>query len=401
MSVSAFDPPLKGIRVLDLSRVLAGPFCSMTLSDLGAEIIKIEIPDRGDDTRSYPPFINEVSSYFMSLNRGKKSVTLNLKDEDGVKVFHKLVEKSDVILENFRPGVTKRLGVDYEALRKINNKIIYCSISSFGQTGPYSKWPGYDLIIQGMSGLMGITGEKGRPPVRIGVAVTDINAGLHGVISILAALRVRDTFGVGQYLDVSLMDAGVSWLTYVAGNYFATNIAPERMGGAHPSIVPYQTFQAGDGKYILIAGGNDRLFSILCKVLKLEYLINDPDYNSNEKRVENRETLIPIIEHEIYKKPSNIWLIDLREAGFPCAPVYSIDEVFSDEQVFHREMIREMIHPKAGIIKQIGTPFKLSVSSAKLSSAPPELGEHTDEVLSKLCGLSNEDINSLHIKGVI
>jgi crotonobetainyl-CoA:carnitine CoA-transferase CaiB-like acyl-CoA transferase len=401
MLISASDPPLKGVRVLDLSRVLAGPFCSMTLSDLGAEIIKIEIPGRGDDTRSYPPFINGVSSYYMSLNRGKKSLTLNLKQEEGVKVIHKLITKCDIILENFRPGVTKRLGVDYETLRKINEKIIYCSISSFGQTGPYSQWPGYDLIIQGMSGLMGITGEKGRPPVRVGVAVTDINAGLHAVISILSALRVREKLGIGQYIDVSMMDACVSWMTYVAGIYFATNKVPERMGGAHPSIVPYQTFRAGDGKYLLVAGGNDRFFNILCNVLGIEYLIEDPHYNNNEKRVENRDTLIPIIQEKLLKKPRDSWLKNLREAGFPCAPVYSIDEVFSDPQVLHREMIVEVEHPKAGIIKQIGIPFKLSQSSAELSGAPPDLSEHTNEILSKLCGYSENKINSLRENGVI
>jgi crotonobetainyl-CoA:carnitine CoA-transferase CaiB-like acyl-CoA transferase len=391
MLISASDPPLKGVRVLDLSRVLAGPFCSMTLSDLGAEIIKIEIPGRGDDTRSYPPFINGVSSYYMSLNRGKKSLTLNLKQEEGVKVIHKLITKCDIILENFRPGVTKRLGVDYETMRKINEKIIYCSISSFGQTGPYSQWPGYDLIIQGMSGLMGITGEKGRPPVRVGVAVTDINAGLHAVISILSALRVREKLGIGQYIDVSMMDACVSWMTYVAGIYFATNKVP----------VPYQTFRAGDGKYLLVAGGNDRFFNILCNVLGIEYLIEDPHYNNNEKRVENRDTLIPIIQEKLLNKPRDSWLKTLREAGFPCAPVYSIDEVFSDPQVLHREMIVEVEHPKAGIIKQIGTPFKLSKSPAELSGAPPDLSEHTNEILSKLCGYSENKINSLRENGVI
>ncbi|TRO61482.1 CoA transferase, partial [Candidatus Bathyarchaeota archaeon] len=339
MSVSASDPPLKGIRVLDLSRVLAGPFCSMNLSDLGAEVIKVEIPNSGDDTRGYPPFINGVSSYYMSLNRGKKSITVDLKADEGVEIVHKLAAKSDIILENFRPGVTHRLRIDYETLKKINPKLIYCSISSFGQTGPYAQWPGYDLIIQGMSGLMGITGEKGRTPMRVGVAVEDINAGLHAVIEILAALRVRDQFGVGQYLDVSMIDAGVSWMTYVAGNYFATDVVPERMGGAHPSIVPYQTFQTGDDKYILIAGGNDRLFSTLCNILGLEHLIEAPDYKTNDMRVKNRETLIPIIEEAFMTKPRDHWLDKLREAGFPCAPVYTMDEVFSDEQVLHRNML--------------------------------------------------------------
>ena len=400
MSVSASDPPLKGIRVLDLSRVLAGPFCSMNLSDLGAEVVKVEIPNSGDDTRGYPPFINGVSSYYMSLNRGKKSITVDLKADEGVEIVHKLAAKSDVILENFRPGVTQRLRIDYETLKKINPKLIYCSISSFGQTGPYAQWPGYDLIIQGMSGLMGITGEKGRTPMRVGVAVEDINAGLHAVIEILAALRVRDQFGVGQYLDVSMIDAGVSWMTYVAGNYFATEVVPERMGGAHPSIVPYQTFQTGDGKYILIAGGNDRLFATLCNILGLEHLIEDPEFKTNDMRVKNRENLIPIIEEAFMTQPRDHWLDRLREAGFPCAPVYTMDEVFSDEQVLHRNMLVTMEHPKAGTIKQIGTPFKFSVSTTELSLYPPELSEHTDEVLDEL-GYSESEIKMLHEKGVI
>ncbi|MGW8180954.1 MAG: CaiB/BaiF CoA transferase family protein [bacterium] len=391
---------MKGIRVLDLSRVLAGPFCSMNLSDLGAEVVKVEIPNSGDDTRGYPPFINGVSSYYMSLNRGKKSITVDLKSDEGVEIVHKLAAKSDIILENFRPGVTQRLGIDYETLKKINPKLIYCSISSFGQSGPYAQWPGYDLIIQGMSGLMGITGEKGRTPMRVGVAVEDINAGLHAVIEILAALRVRDQFGVGQYLDVSMIDAGVSWMTYVAGNYFATGVVPERMGGAHPSIVPYQTFQTGDGKYILIAGGNDRLFATLCKILGLESLIEDPEYKTNDMRVKNREILIPIIEEAFMSKPRDHWLDKLREAGFPCAPVYTMDEVFSDKQVQHRNMLVTMEHPKAGTIKQIGTPFKFSVSSTDLSLYPPELSEHTDEVLGEL-GYSESEIKALREKGII
>ncbi len=401
MTILPSDPPLKDIRVLDLSRVLAGPFCSMNLSDLGADVIKVEMPKRGDDTRAYPPFINGVSSYYLSLNRGKKSITLDLKTEEGVKIVHELASKCDVVLENFRPGVTSRLNVDYETLKKINPKIIYCSISSFGQTGPYAQWPGYDLIIQGMSGLMGITGEKGGGPMRIGVAIEDINAGLHAVISILAALRVRDNLGVGQYIDLSMMDAGVSWMTYVAGNYFATGNVPPRMGTAHPSIVPYQAFKTGDDKYILIAGGNDRLFGILCKTLGLENLIEDPLYSTNEARVENKTTLIPIIQDALMKKPRDTWLDSLRDSGFPCAPVYTIDEVFSDPQVHHRDMVVEMMHPTAGAIKQIGTPFRLSVSKTGLDQYPPELSEHTEEILGDLLGYSASQIDALREKGVI
>lgn len=401
MTILPNDPPLKDIRVLDFTRVLAGPFCSMNLSDLGAEIIKVEIPYRGDDTRAYPPFINGVSSYYLSLNRGKKSITINLKTEEAVKIIYELTTKCDVVVENFRPGVTERLKVDYETLKKINPKIIYCSISSFGQTGPYAQWPGYDLIIQGMSGLMGITGEKDSDPMRIGVAVEDINAGLHAVIAILAAIRVRDLTGVGQYIDLSMFDAGVSWMTYVAGNYFATGNVPQRMGTAHPSIVPYQAFKTGDEKYILIAGGNDRLFVILCTILGLERLVDDPEYISNKVRVENKKKLIHILQEAFMKKPRDAWLDRLRDSGFPCAPVYTIDEVFADPQVHHRDMVVEMDHPTAGVIKQIGTPFKLSESKIVLKSYPPKLSEHTVEILTELLRYSESEIKTLREKGVI
>ena len=401
MTLSPGDPPLKGIRVLDLSRVLAGPYCSMTLSDLGAEVIKVEIPGRGDDTRAFPPFLEGESSYYLSLNRGKKSLTLNLKDEKGVEVLHRLVKKCDVVLENFRPGVTKRLGVDYDVLKKIKEDLIYCSISSYGQTGPYATRPGYDLIIQGMSGLMGITGEQDRPPVRVGVAVTDLNAGMYAVMAILSALRVRDQLDIGQYLDVSMMDAAVSWMTYMAGSYFANGEVPPRMGGAHPSIVPYQTFEAGDGKFLLVAGGNDRLFKILCEVMDMEHLVVDPMYVSNTVRVENREILVPIIQERLLTKPRDAWLSKLMESGFPCAPVNAMDEVFSDPQLLHRNMLVTMDHPKIGKIKQIGAPLKFSDTPLKLKLPPPMLGQHTDEVLVKLCGYSEDEVAALKKNKVV
>ncbi len=398
--MSNSSPPLKGVRVLDLSRVLAGPYCSMTLSDLGAEVIKVEIPGRGDDTRAYPPFVNGVSSYYLSLNRGKKSMTLNLKEEEGVKVLHRLVKECDIVLENFRPGVTKRLNVDYETLKGIKKDLIYCSISSYGQTGPYASWPGYDLIIQGMSGLMGITGEKGRPPVRVGVAVTDLNAGMYGVIAILSALRVRDQQGIGQHLDISMMDAAVSWMTYVAGSYFANGKVPLRMGGAHPSIVPYQVFETSDGKYLLLGCGNDRLFGLLCTVIDMENLVNDPLYSKNENRVENRETLIPLIQESFMASPRDFWLTKLREIGVPCAPVNSIDEVFADPQLLHRGMLVEMNHPEIGDIKQIGAPLKFSETPCQIELPPPLLGEHTEEVLLELGGYSKVEVDELRKKGV-
>jgi len=394
-------PPLKGIRVLDLTRVLAGPFCSMTLSDLGAEVIKVEIPGRGDDTRAFPPYIDGESSYFMSLNRGKKSVTMNLKDDDATEALHRIAEKCDVVLENFRPGVTARLGVDYETLSRLNPRLIYCSISSFGQTGPYSQMPGYDLIIQGMGGLMGLTGEPGRPPVRVGMAVTDICAGMYGVIGILAALRTREETGRGQYIDVSMLDGSVSWMTYAAGNYFATGVNPPKMGSAHPSIAPYQAFPTGDGKYILIACGNDRLWGMLTEAMDAEELGGDQRFTTNSLRVENMDTLIPLLEKEFMKKPRDEWLERLQGIGFPCGPVYGLDELFRDPHVLARGMLREVQHPTVGKTKQIGAVLKFSESDSRIQSPPPVLGQDTEEVLTSLAGLSPEEVRRLREKKAI
>jgi formyl-CoA transferase/CoA:oxalate CoA-transferase len=387
--------PLKGVRVLDLSRVLAGPFCSMTLADLGAEVIKIEIPGRGDDTRAYPPFFNGVSSYFLSINRGKKSVTLNLKMEEARNALYKLVEKCDVFLENFRPGVTERLGVNFNTIKKINPQIIYCSISSFGQTGPYASWPGYDLIVQGMGGLMGVTGEPGRPPVRIGVAITDIGAGMWACIAILSALRLRDRTGEGQQIDVSMMDGSVAWMTYLAGNYFATGKVPPRMGSAHPSIVPYQAFETAEKKYILIAAGNDRLWALLCRGMGLDDWVKDTRFATADKRVENRDKLIPALEKEFKQLSRDEWLERLRSIGFPCAPVYTIGEIFSDPHVLQRGMMTEVEHPEIGKIKQIGQALKFSRTPLTLESPPPLLGEHTVGVLKTIAGYSEEEIKEL------
>lgn len=387
--------------MLDLSRVLAGPFCSMTLSDMGAEVIKVEMPGRGDDTRGYPPYVGGESSYFMSLNRGKKSVTLNLKNPDAKQALYRMAENCDVVLENFRPGVTQRLGVDYETLRKLNPGLIYCSISSFGQTGPYSQWPGYDLIIQGMGGLMGLTGEPDGPPVRVGVAVTDICSGMYATIGILGALRAREASGEGQYIDVSMLDGSISWMTYAAGNYFATGLNPPRMGSAHPSIAPYQAFKAGDGKYILIACGNDRLWAMMCDALERPELKADGRFTSNPLRVENLKALVPILEQALGEKTRDEWLGTFRGIGFPSAPVYSMDEIFHDEQVLHRGMLMEMEHPSAGSIKQIGPVLKYGRNPCRAETPPPALGQHTGEVLMELAGYSEAEVEALREKGAI
>ncbi len=394
-------PPLRRIRILDLSRVLAGPFCSMILADLGAEVIKVEMPGTGDDTRAYPPYIGSQSSYFMSSNRNKKSITLDLKSKEGQEVLHRLAAGSDVILENFRPGVTSRLAADYATLSKINPRLIYCSISSFGQTGPYAEKPGYDLIIQGMGGLMGITGRPDEAPVRVGVAITDLGAGMWATIAILAALQARTRDGVGQYLDISMMDGSVAWMTYVAGYYFATGKAPPKMGSAHPSIVPYQGFVTGDGKSLLLGGGNDRLFVTLCEGLGIPELAKDPRYTSNENRVKNRATLIPLLEKRFREKPRDEWIKALDALGVPVAPVYTIDEIFADPQVRHRGMMVEVPHPELGKVKQIAPAIRLSETPCVVESSPPLLGEHTERVLREIAGYGDEEIRRLREKGVI
>ena len=392
-------PPLDGIRVLDLSRILTGPFCSMVLSDLGAEIIKVEMPGKGDDTRHWPPMVDDESSYYMSINRNKKSITLNLKKEDAKKVVYELAEKSDVVLENFRPGVTKRLGVDYETLKKINPKLVYCSISSYGQTGPYSQLPGYDMIVQGMSGLMSITGDPDGPPYRSGIAITDIGAGMWAALSIVSALRQRDQSGEGQYLDVSMLDCAVSWLTSFAGNYFATGVSPNRLGNAHFGIVPYQNFEAKDGKHLLLAVGNDKLFGELCKEMKLEYLMEDERFATAPARSVHRESLVPHLAEGFLTRGRDEWVSALRACGVPSAPINNIGEILADEQIKFRELVEKIEHPTVGEINQLKFPVKFSDTKLDIRSHPPVLGEHNKHVLKEILGYSDEKIDELMKNG--
>ncbi len=390
---------LDGVKILDLSSALAGPYCTMMLADMGAEVIKVEPPE-GDVSRSWgPPFIEGESSYFLSINRNKKSIVINLKSEKGKEIVLKLAEKCDVFVENFRPGVAKRLGVDYETVKKVNPKIIYCSISGFGQEGPYRDYPAFDQILQGMGGLMSITGEPGRPPVKVGIPITDIAAGMFAAYGIVCALFYREKTGKGQYVDVSMLDSQVAWLTYQAGRYFATGEIPGPIGSGHPLIVPYQAFKTKDG-YINIAAGNDNLFRSLCKVLGVEHLADDPRFNTNPKRVENREELVKILEEIFVQKATGEWLELIRKAGVPCGPIYNVADVVNDPQVLFRKMVVEIDHPKSGRIKVTGVPVKLSESPGDVRLPPPMLGQHTVDIL-KFLGYSDEDISKLKDEGVV
>lgn len=391
---------LAGIRVLDLSRILTGPYCTMMLADLGADVVKVESPDSGDDTRGYgPPFINGESTYFMSVNRNKQSITLNLKHPEAQAVLLKLVREADVLLENFRPGTMERLGLGYERLAAENPGLVYCSISGFGQTGPYKDKPGYDLLAQAMGGVMSVTGVADGPPVKVGLSVADIGAGMFAAYAILAALRVRDQTGRGQQIETSLFDTMLAWHTYQATAYFATGALPRKIGSAHPSIVPYQALQAADG-YVIVAAANDGLFRKFCDVIGQPELKEDPRFRTNKDRVTNRAELIPILEERLRSDTMRRWSERLDEAGVPAGPIYDLGQTWADPQTAAREMIVEVDHPKAGRVKLPGIPFKLTDTPGRVRTAPPTLGEHTDSVLARL-GYSAEQIAALRLAGAI
>ena len=320
---------LEGIRVLDLTRALAGPFCTLMLGDYGADVIKIEIPGAGDDTRHWgPPFIGDESAYFLSINRNKRSLTLNFKEEKAREIFLKLVESSDVVVENFTPGVMGRFGLEYETVKRANPGIIYCSISGFGQDGPYQSRPAYDQIMQGISGLMSITGDPEGEPEKIGVAVTDIGAGMWAAFAVMSALYRREQDDQGQYIDISMLDAQVAWLTYQAGYYFAYGRAPQRLGKAHPTLVPYQAFMAKDGKYFNVAVGSERLWDRFCQAVKREDLKDHPDYATNGVRVENRAALAPLLQEYFLTREADEWVADLQANSVPAGPINDLADVF-------------------------------------------------------------------------
>lgn len=389
--------PLEGLLVVDLSRALAGPYCTMMLADLGARVVKVESVEGGDDTRGWgPPFVGSESAYFLSVNRNKESVALNLKHPRGVEVLHRLLGRADVLVENFRPGVMERLGLDYPHLRERYPRLVYCSISGFGHTGPYREKPAYDLILQGMGGIMGITGEEDGPPVKVGVAVADICAGMFAAFGILAALRVRDRTGRGQWIDAALLDGQVAWLTYAAANYFATGENPKRMGSAHPNLCPYQAFKTQDG-YVNVAVGSEAIWKRFCEVVDPQ-LAQDPRFRTNPDRVRHRSELIPLLQERFRQRPTGEWTRLLEAAGVPCGPIYTVAEVFQDPQTQHRGMRVELEHPTAGRITVTGVPVKFSDTPGSVRTPPPVLGQHTAAVLREL-GYVEEEVEQLVREG--
>lgn len=393
--------PLEGIRVLDFSRVLAGPFCSMMLGDLGAEVIKVEEPNIGDETRRYgPPFIKGESSYFLSLNRNKKSLTVNLKSEEGKTIIHRLTPYVDVVIENFRPGVAEKLDIHYAQLKKYHPQLIYCSVSAFGQDGPYREEGGYDNIIQGLSGLMAVTGEKNGPPIKVGIPICDILGAVFSAFAIMAALWIRKEKRIGQWIDISLLDCQVSTLTYWAGRFFATGEVPERMGTGHPQIVPFQAFQTAD-LYINVAVPNEKLWKKFCNALGREDLSRDPRFCSNENRVKNRSELVFLLQEIFLKKKSSDWVEVLKKEDIPCAPILAIDKVLNDPHVLFRKMVEEIDHPSAGKFRLLGIPYKFSATPAEIRWPPPRLGEHTEEILAEYLRYSPHQIEKLKTDGII
>lgn len=379
---------LKGIRIIDLSRVLSGPYCTMTLGDLGAEVIKIESPE-GDDTRQWgPPFVQEESAYFLSVNRNKKSVVLNLKLAEDRDLFLSLVETADVVVENFRPGTLARLGIDYQSLKEHNPGIILASISGFGQTGPYALKPGYDILAQGMGGLMSVTGEPGGQPTKAGFSLADVGTGMWAGFGILAALLERQKSGEGQWIDVSLLDTIVSWQTYLAGNYFASGKDPEPMGTQHPNIVPYQVFLASDGHFIL-AVANENLWKKFVSLMEIKAL-EDERFKTNPDRVRNREELIALLDEIFLKKSIREWMAMFESQGLPCGPVNKFSNILNDPHLHEREMVLEKDHPTLGKLKMLGTPVKFSRTPTRIATLPPLLGQHTEEILSALDCKLNE-----------
>lgn len=399
--------PLKGVRVLDLSRILAGPWSTQQLADLGAEVIKVEKPGAGDDTRSWgPPWLegSQESAYYLSANRGKQSVAIDISKPEGQALIHQLLEECDVLVENFKVGGLKKYGLDYASLKAKKPDLIYCSITGFGQDGPYAHRAGYDFMIQGMGGLMSLTGlpdsEPGGGPVKVGVAFVDVFTGLYACNAILAALFQRQQTGEGTHIDLSLLDVQVGVLANQGLNYLTSGNVPQRLGNAHPNIVPYQAFTTADG-YIILAVGNDGQFQRFCKVAGQEALATDERFASNQLRVANRELLIPELNKLLLTRTTDNWLSSLEDVGVPCGPINNLEQVFADQQVQHRNLAFELPHPKAGKVSLISNPVRFDGQALNAKTAPPLLGEHTLQLLKDKLKLSEEQLQGLVNEGII
>ena len=391
-------PPLDGITILDLTRVLSGPYCTMLLADMGARVIKIEQPGKGDDTRAWgPPFVEGESAYFLSINRNKESVTLDFKHQDGRALLERLIARADVVVENFRPGTLTKLGLDYHTLAPRYPRLIYCSISGFGQTGPRRNEPGYDAVLQAEGGLMSITGAPEGSPFRLGVAIVDIVSGMFAAYGVAMAVIARERTGRGQQVDLAMLDSVAALLTYQAGNYFATDRVPARLGNRHPSIAPYETFAASDGDFVL-AIGNDEQWRRFCAVAGLP---EDERFATNRQRLTAYDRLRPFIANRLETEPRAFWIDRLTAAGLPCGSVRNLQELFDDPQVDARGMIARIEHATAGQLRVLGVPVKLSDTPGAVRTAPPTLGQHTDAVLADDLGLDAEAIAGLRRQNVI
>jgi crotonobetainyl-CoA:carnitine CoA-transferase CaiB-like acyl-CoA transferase len=390
--------PLDGITVLDLTRVLSGPYCTMLLADMGARVIKVEQPGKGDDTRAWgPPFLDGESAYFLSINRNKESVTLDFKHPEGRAVIEKLIDRADVLVENFRPGTLAKIGLDYGSLSRAHPRLIYASISGFGQTGPRRNEPGYDAVMQGEGGLMSITGSADGPPFRLGVAIADIVSGMFTAYGVAAALVARGRTGRGQMVDVAMLDSVAALLTYQAGSFFASANVPSRMGNRHPSIVPYETFEASDGQFVL-AVGNDDLWRRFCAVAGLEL---GERFATNRQRVTGYDELRPILADRLRTASRAHWIAQLTAAGVPCGSVRDVREVLEDPQIEAREMVARLEHATIGAMKVLGTPVKLSETPGRLRTAPPTLGADTDRVLQEELGFDRAAVARLRRLNVV
>ncbi len=393
--------PLDGIRVLDLTRVLAGPYCTMFLGDLGAEVVKVEQPGVGDDTRGWgPPFVGGESAYFLCVNRNKKSITVDFKSQDGIALLRRLAERADVLIENFRPGTMERLGLGEKDLRANNPRLIYASLSGFGADGPMSDAPGYDLIVQAWGGLMSITGMPDGDPTKVGVAIIDLVAGLILGKAIVSALFAREQLGIGQKIDTSLLEAEVACLINVGSNYLIEGKIPGRWGNAHSSIVPYQSFKTANG-YVVIGVASEGIWRRFSQAIGRSELADDPRFAKNSNRVQNREVLITALSEIFLGRETDAWMKLLNEAEVPCAPVQTIDQVFKAPQVLHREMLVKVEHPTAGTVPMAGIPVKFSATPASIRLPPPTLGQHTEEVLTSWLGIEREEIEELKRKSVL